>query len=116
MRWLTATILTLGLLFAGPAQAASGPRYDVPSGFTRCAHATAWHGFFKWASVRHSSCRAADRFMAEYARHAKGATMPKHVAGYSCRIYYWRNADGDIYASRHTCTRQGATIRFYGMV
>ena len=24
--------------------------------------------------------------------------------------------DGDIYASRHTCTREGATIRFYGMV
>lgn len=116
MRWLTATVLVTGLLLAGSAQAADGPRYDVPSGFTRCPHAIAWHGFFKWASERHTTCRRASRFMREYAEHAGGARMPRHVAGYSCRIRYWRNEDGDIYASRHVCTRCEVTIRFYGMV
>ena len=46
----------------------------------------------------------------------QGATMPRHVARYSCRYYYWRNNNSDIYASRHTCTREDVTIRFYGMV
>ena len=34
--------------------------------------------------------------------------------GYACDIRYWRNADGDIYASRHSCRRGTVTIRFYG--
>jgi hypothetical protein len=116
MRWLTAMAVVMGLALAGPAQAVAGPRYDVPRGFTRCPRAIAWHGFFKWASERRTSCRAAARFMGEYAEHVGGARMPRHVAGYDCRIHYWRNADGDIYASRHVCTRRGVTIRFYGMV
>ena len=105
------------LLCAGPAHAADGPRYDVPDGFTRCPEARAWDGFFKWASARHGTCRAAARLMSAYADRARdGDTMPRHVAGYGCRIHFWRNEDGDVYASRHVCTRRDATIRFYGMV
>jgi hypothetical protein len=116
MRRLTAMVVVIGLLLAGSAQAADGPRYDVPRGFTRCANVVAWHGFFKWASARHTSCRGAARFMREYATHAGGSRMPRHVAGYDCRIRYWRNEDGDVYASRHVCTRRDVTVRFYGMV
>ena len=108
--------LVMGLLLAGSAQAAAGPRYDVPDGFKRCSDATAWHGFFKWASQRNTSCRGAERFMREYAERAGGSRMPRRVAGYECRIRYWRNEDGDVYASRHVCTRGRVTIRFYGMV
>jgi hypothetical protein len=116
MRRLTVIALLTGLLSAASAQAADGPRYDVPRGFTRCPHAVSWHGFFKWSSERHTTCRAAARFMHRYGEHADGGVMPRHVAGYRCRIRYWRNADGDIYASRHVCTRRRVTIRFYGMV
>ena len=108
--------VALGLLLAGPAQAADGPRYDVPRGFSRCPHAVAWNGFFKWASVRHDDCRDAARFMRRYAERARGAAMPRRVTGYDCRIRYWRNADGDVYASRHVCSRGRVTVRFYGMV
>jgi hypothetical protein len=116
MARLTVTVLSAVLLLAGVAQAASRPRYDVPRGFTRCPHAVAWNGFFKWASARHATCRGAQRFMRVYAAHASGPHMPRHVAGYACRIHYWRDANGDIYASRHTCTRGRVTVRFYGMV
>jgi hypothetical protein len=51
-----------------------------------------------------------------YAARADGAPMPRRVGAYTCRIRYWRNADGDIYASRHVCTRCDVVIRFYGMV
>src|SRR3954451_2546702 len=116
-RWITAYVLTLGLLAAGPVQAAAaGPRYDVPRGFTRCAHAVAWHGFFKWASARHTTCTATARFMRTYAAHADGPTMPRGGAAYSGRIHYGRDAEGTRYASRHVCTRGDVTIRFYGMV
>ena len=108
--------VVFGLMFAGSARATDSPRYDVPHGFTRCPHAVSWHGFFKWSSARHTSCRTAARFMRRYAAHADAPTMPRHVAGYSCRIRYWRNEDGDIYASRHVCARGRVTIRFYGMV
>jgi hypothetical protein len=104
------------LLEPGHALAAAGPRYDVPRGFTRCSHAVAWHGFFKWVSERHTNCRAAARYLRTYAAHADGPQMPRNVAGYHCRIRYWRNAEGDIYASRHVCKRGSVTIRFYGMV
>ena len=104
------------LLLAASAPAAAGPRYDVPPDFTRCAHATAWHGFFKWASVKHGTCRRAAAFMQVYGRHADAGRMPRHVDGYRCTIRYWRNADGDIYASRHVCTRDRTVVRFYGMV
>jgi hypothetical protein len=118
MRRLTATVLMIGLLCAGTAHAAAGtaPRYDVPSGFTRCPHALALHGFFKWASVRHARCSAAARFMRAYAARAGGSRLPRHVAGYDCRIRYWRDEDHQIYASRHVCTRGSVTVRFYGMV
>ncbi len=117
MRRLT-VIMTLmaSLLLAGPAAAADGPRYDVPNGFTRCPNARAWHGFFKWASAEHATCRRAAEFMRAYATHADGPTMPRRVDDYTCRIHYWRTDEGDIYASRHVCTRGRVTIRFYGMV
>jgi hypothetical protein len=105
-----------GLAFTGAASGAAGPRYYVPRGFTRCPHAVAWHGFFKWASERHTNCRAVGRYMREYAARASGARMPRYVAGYRCRIRYWRDQEGDIYASRHVCRRARVTIRFYGMV
>jgi hypothetical protein len=116
MARLTMTVVAAALILAGPAQASAGPRYDVPAGFKRCPHAIAWNGFFKWASERHTTCRAVRRYMRVYAAHASGPHMPRDVAGYHCRIHYWRNEDGDIYASRHTCTRGSVTIRFYGMV
>jgi hypothetical protein len=107
--WRMATMaVTLGLM-------AGGPRYDVPHGFTRCAQATAWHGFFKWASERHATCASTARFMRVYAKHA-GSTLPREVDGYRCTIHYWRDDEGEIYASRHVCIRHGTTIRFYGMV
>jgi hypothetical protein len=114
MRWMTALVVTLGVL-ASAQPAAAGPRYDVPPGFTRCPHAVAWHGFFKWASARHTSCTAAARFLRTYAAHADGSTMPRSVAGYTCRIHYWRDSESTVYASRHVCRRSGVTIRFYGM-
>ena len=54
--------------------------------------------------------------MRAYAAHASGASMPRHIAGYRCRIRYWRDEAGDIYASRQVCRHGGVTIRFYGMV
>jgi hypothetical protein len=115
-RLATMVMVMAGLVFAAPAAAAGRPRYDVPSGFTRCPHAKAWNGFFKWASTQHATCRRAAAFMRDYADHAGGSSMPRRVGEYTCRIHYWRTDEGDIYASRHTCTRERATIRFYGMV
>jgi hypothetical protein len=115
-RLATITGLLVMLLVTPASASAAGPHYDVPRGFTRCAQAVSWHGFFKWASQRDTTCRAAARFMREYAEHAGGPSMPRRVDGYTCQIHYWRNDEGDIYASRHVCTRDGKTIRFYGMV
>jgi hypothetical protein len=109
-------VVSTVLVFAGVAQAGSRPRYDVPPGFTACPHAIAWNGFFKWASERHTNCRGARRYMRVYAAHATGPRMPHHVGGFRCNIHYWRSADNEIYASRHTCIRGRMTIRFYGMV
>ena len=72
MKRLAVTALTIGLLFAAPAYAAEGPRYDVPHGFTRCSRAVAWHGFFKWASAKDASCHETQRFMRAYAEKAGG--------------------------------------------
>jgi hypothetical protein len=125
MRRLTVTVMMIaGALLAGPAggyaHAATAdtarPRYVVPSGFTRCPHARAWNGFFKWASEQHASCGRAAAFMRKYAEHADGPSMPRRVGGYTCQIHYWRNDEDDVYASRHVCTHGSATIRFYGMV
>jgi hypothetical protein len=115
MRWLIACVLTVGVLAAPARAVAAGPHYDVPAGFTRCARAEAWHGFFKWASARHTTCAATARFMRTYAERADGPTMPRRAAGFACRIRYWRDGEGNIYASRHVCTRGDVTIRFYGM-
>jgi hypothetical protein len=110
-------LLVMGPLELPPSAAAvHRPHYDLPSGFTRCAGATAAGGFFKWASEQRTTCRAASAFMARYARAASGGPMPRHLDGYRCDIRYWRNADGDIYASRHACRRGARAIRFYGMV
>jgi hypothetical protein len=112
-----AALLSIFALAAPAAGAATaGPRYDVPRGYTRCADAKAWHGFFKWASVRHATCREAARVMRTFADKAGGETLPARVDGYSCRNFVWRNEDGDVYASRHTCTRGDTVVRFYGMV
>jgi hypothetical protein len=104
------------LLLAAALALAPGPHYDVPRGFTRCADAKAWHGFFKWASAKDTSCREAAHVMHAYAEKAGGAELPTRVDGYRCKVFVWRNEDGDIYASRHTCTRSGNVIRFYGEV
>jgi hypothetical protein len=111
-----AALAAVVLLLAHGAAAAAQPRYDVPRGFTRCAAATAWNGFFKWASVRHASCHRVKRFMRAYARAAAYGPMPQRLRGFHCRIHFWRNADGDVYASRHVCSRAQVVIRFYGMV
>ena len=108
--------LTLVLAFVTPADARDQPRYDVPSGYARCPRVTAWNGFFKWASVKRTTCRRARRFLRAYARAAGRGPMPRHLRGFRCRIRYWRNEEGDIYASRHRCRRRAAVIRFYGMV
>ncbi len=104
------------LLLAASAAAAEAPRYDVPPGFTRCAQATAWNGFFKWASTHGTSCRYAADFMRAYARRAERGPMPRSLRGFTCRIRHWRNDEGEIYASRHRCARREAVVRFYGMV
>jgi hypothetical protein len=109
-------VLGVAVVLAASARAADGPRYDVPSGFTRCPHVTALHGFFKWVSVSHTSCRYANDFVHAYAREVNGAEMPTRVREFRCRIRYWRNEDGDVYASRHRCERRRVAVRFYGMV
>src|SRR3954463_16692134 len=64
------------LLLAAALALAPAPHYDVPRGYTRCADAKAWHGFFKWASVHDTSCREAERFMRAYAEQAGGDELP----------------------------------------
>jgi hypothetical protein len=112
-------LLTIGLTLAFAATSVAAvdrPRYDVPRGFAKCPRVVAWNGFFKWVSVRHATCRRAQRFLRAYARAAEAGPMPRRVRGFTCTIRYWRDAEGDVYASRHRCTRDGAVIRFYGMV
>jgi hypothetical protein len=113
---VAATVLGAALVLATYAGAADRPHYDVPSGYTSCPTAQAWNGFFKWASVRRTTCRHARDFMRAYARQATHGDMPRRLHGFRCRIRYWRNEDGDIYASRHKCVRRREVIRFYGMV
>ena len=108
--------LVVAVALATNAGATDRPRYDVPAGFTRCAHAAAWNGFFKWVSTRHSSCRRARGFLRAYAKRAERGPMPRSLLGFHCRIRYWRNDEGDIYASRHRCARRAVVVRFYGMV
>jgi hypothetical protein len=112
---LAAILSAFALALAAPAGATAGPHYDVPAGYMRCPHAKAWHGFFKWASAHNTSCREAARLMRAFAR-AASKTLPTRVDGYRCRNFLWRNEDGDVYASRHTCTHERAVVRFYGMV
>jgi hypothetical protein len=111
-------MVTAVLAVAPPAGAAATapPHYDVPPGFTRCPQAKAEGGFFKWASVERATCHDAAGFMSAYATRAADGPMPRRLRGYACDIRYWRNGDGDIYASRHACRRGGVAIRFYGMV
>ena len=113
---VAATVLAAALVLATHVDAGDRPRYDVPRGYTRCPDAKAWNGFFKWASVRGTTCRHATDFMRAYAREATHGDMPRRLHGFRCRIRYWRNEDGDIYASRHRCLRRRVVIRFYGMV
>jgi hypothetical protein len=47
----------------------------------------------------------------------EGAAGPDAALGdFRCTIRYWRNEEGDVYASRHRCRRGTVVIRFYGMV
>ena len=113
----TATAALAALTLASSGVAAEPPRYDVPPGYVRCPKAVALNGFFKWASARRTSCRRAKRFMRAYAgQWRRTGTMPRRVRGFACRIRYWRNPDGEVYASRHACARGCVVIRFYGMV
>jgi hypothetical protein len=114
--WAGTALLVAALVLVTYAGAVDGPRYDVPPGYTRCPDARAWNGFFKWASARRTTCRHAADFMRAYARRATPGHMPRRLRGFRCRIRYWRNEQGDIYASRHTCVRGRVVIRFYGMV
>jgi hypothetical protein len=118
MRLRVGSVLAVSLVLALPAHAGAvdGPHYDVPPGFTRCPRAKADGGFFKWASEQRTTCHAAAAFMADYAAAASDGPMPRRLHGYRCDIRYWRNGDGDIFASRHACRRGGRAIRFYGMV
>jgi hypothetical protein len=109
-------VLALALGVSPPAYAADPPRYDMPSGYLRCPKATAWNGFFKWVSARHTSCRRARAFLRAYAKQAQRGPMPRRLRDFRCTIRYWRNEEGDVYASRHRCRRGGVVIRFYGMV
>ncbi|HWT22357.1 MAG TPA: hypothetical protein VN213_02505 [Solirubrobacteraceae bacterium] len=115
-RALPPALAALVLALATGAAFGDRPSYDVPRGYTRCPGAEAWNGFFKWASVRRTTCRRAARFMRAYADAAARGPMPRRLRGFRCRLRFWRNADGDVYASRHRCRRDGVTIRFYGMV
>jgi hypothetical protein len=54
--------------------------------------------------------------MRAYAQEAERGPMPRVLRGFRCRIRYWRNAEGEIYASRHRCVRRAAVVRFYGTV
>jgi hypothetical protein len=118
MRLRVGLVVVVMLALAPPAiaAAADAPHYDVPPGFTRCPQAKAAGGFYKWASAERTTCHATAAFMARYAKAASDGPMPRHLNGYRCDIRYWRNADGDIYASRHACRRGALAIRFYGMV
>ena len=117
MRLAVVSAAVMALVLAPSAVAATDPpHYDVPPGFTRCPQAKAEGGFFKWASVERTTCHSAAGFMSAYAARAEDGPMPRHLRGYACDIRYWRNADGDIYASRHACRRGAVAIRFYGMV
>ena len=112
---LVGAAIVIALSLPMGAAAADGPQYIVPAGFVRCPTAKAAGGFYKWASVEHTTCRNAAGFMRAYARAAAQGPMPRRLRGYRCAIRYWRNADGDIYASRHACRRGSMAIRFYGM-
>jgi hypothetical protein len=118
MRLRVGLTLVAALAFALPASAVAvdRPHYVVPPGFTRCPTAKAAGGFFKWASEQRTTCHAAASFMADYAKAASDGPMPRRLHRYRCDIRYWRNGDGDIYASRHACRRGTVAIRFYGMV
>ena len=111
-----AVTLTLALAFAPAAVAQDQPRYDVPRGYARCPRVTAWNGFFKWMSVKRTTCRRARRFLRAYAQAGDRGPMPRRLRGFRCAIRYWRSEEGDIYASRHRCTQGAVAIRFYGMV
>ena len=118
MRTSSVVVIAVGLAlgFALSAAASERPRYDVPTGYNKCREVAAWNGFFRWVSVRHTTCRRAQRFLRAYAITAERGPMPRRVRGFRCAIRYWRNEEGDVYASRHRCVHGRAVIRFYGMV
>lgn len=63
----------LALSLVSGAAGRERPRYDVPRGYGKCPSVTAWNGFFKWVSVRHTTCRRAQRFLRVFAATAERA-------------------------------------------
>lgn len=120
-----ATVALAALLALALAPAATahhhhhgGPdrlRYDAPAGFVRCPTVEAWHGFFRWVSVKGARCGRAERFVRRYARVAEPGALPDRVGRFACRTRYWRDARGDAYASRQRCAAGRVAVRFYGM-
>ena len=112
-----AVTLTLALAFVPAAVAQDQPRYDVPRGYRQVSTGDGVERVLQVdVGEAHDAVGAPRRFLRAYAQAADRGPMPRHLRGFRCAIRYWRNEDGDIYASRHRCTRRAVVIRFYGMV
>jgi hypothetical protein len=99
---VAATVLAAALVLATYVDAADRPRYDVPRGYTRCPDAKAWNGFFKWASVRGTTCRHAANFI----RATPGRRPPA-----TCRDACTAFAVGSGTGETRTATSTPADIR-----
>ena len=95
--------------------AGTGPRLRRPAGLHPLPAGEGRGRVLQVGIGRADECRAAAAFMAD-TRRGGGRPDAAQVHGYACDIRYWRNTDGDIYASRHACRRGAVAIRFYGMV
>ena len=71
----------LALSLVSGAAGRERPRYDVPRGYDKCPSVTAWNGFLRWVSVRHTTCRRAQRFLRVFATTAERGPLPRHVRG-----------------------------------
>jgi hypothetical protein len=93
-------------------------RFDARLSTCSCSRpaGASLNGFFKWISVKRTTCRRARQFLRAYAGAADGEPMAAAPARIPVHDPYWRNDEGDIYASRHRCRRRAVVIRFYGMV
>ena len=111
LRWsMLATGMAVAVVALGAPVAAPAAQRQ----WRACPGVQAWNSFFSHVSVSGAGCRRAARFVHAYAKAAVGRDMPRRVAGLRCTIRFRRNADGDVYASRHTCVRGPVAIRFRG--